>query len=680
MPKKCLALLLGLLALCGSVNAYAAEYAPGEVIVTYKNLSVSPSAMQPLDATRRPLSTLSRQLYRGLYTVRSKTLSTRELIDYFRNDPNVLDVHPNYIYHFHRTPNDEYFDQLWAMKNTGQEVNNKSGTAGADINATKAWDVSTGSKDYVVAILDTGVDYEHEDLKANIWSNSAECNGQTGVDDDNNGYTDDCHGYDFAGNDDGDNDADPMPDTPVDDYGHYHGTHVAGTIGATGNNIVGVTGVNWKVTLLPVKIFRPNGDGYESDILEALDYVAALKKSGVNIVAVNASYGGSDHDPTMRDAIAAIGDLGILFIASAGNDGADNDQSDSYPANYDLDNIIAVAATDQNDRLASWSNYGRTTVDLAAPGDNIYSTYPRDSSGTSQYAYMAGTSVAVPHVAGAVALVGEALSSKISDGDAKTRAMIVKRHILANVDRLADLDGKVLTGGRLDLGAAVTNHVQLQQTQARTRVNRSVTIKVAGDNGTDREGDPLSLRNPSAQHGTVVVNSENQSLTYTPQVHWTGSDRISVDINDSLGDSAQATVTVTVTENHAPSAADDQVRVPENGSVRIAVLQNDSDPDGDSLTLLEIAEAPLHGNARIDGDRIVYTPDSGFTGSDTLRYTLSDGEANASASVTIEVYASQNDGNGSGGGSALGLVSILLTVFAFLLLGSRRASLQEGES
>ncbi|ADV45527.1 S8 family serine peptidase [Nitratifractor salsuginis] len=679
MSKSVLFFKIGaatLLSFSPLIAASTAPYAPGEVIVTYKSLTQL-KGLRGLDARLHRFATLSRLEGRSILAVHSSSLSTQELIRYFQNDPNVVDVHPNYIYHLNQTPNDTYFDQLWAMKNTGQEINGKSGTPGADINATKAWDVSTGSSDYVVAILDTGVDYLHDDLKENIWSNSAECNGNAGVDDDDNGYTDDCHGYDFAADNDGNNDSDPMPDDPVDDNGHYHGTHVAGTIGAKGNNNLGVTGVNWNVTLLPVKVFRPSGGGYESDILEGIDYVATLKNAGVNIVAINASYGGSGSDDTMKNAIKSLGDLGILFVAAAGNDGDNNDRNPQYPASYDLDNIVAVAATDQNDQLTSFSNYGRKTVDLAAPGENILSTYPRDDSNVSRYAYADGTSMATPHVTGSVALVWDALHTKISgESNASVQAQIIKRHILANVDHLADLNGKVLTGGRLDLGAAVINHVQLQQTYAQTRVNKSVTIKVAGDNGTDREGDALSVRNPSASHGSVVVNSGDESLTYTPDDGFTGSDTIRVDINDSLGDSATATVVVDVLENHPPQAVDDQARVQENGSVRIAVLANDRDEDGDTLTLVEISQAPKHGKAEIDGNYIVYTPEESYIGNDSLRYTVSDGEANASASVSIEVYASTDDGGGSGGGSAGGFLSILLSLAAFLLLGIRGTSLE----
>jgi len=365
-------LLILLLAVASLMGLEAKEpkpvYREGEALVIYReNASASLSTLGHV----KYFKALSAHLGKNMALIRSEK-STKALLESLKNNPDVLSASPNYRRQATAIPDDTNFTQLWAMQNTGQTVNGISGTAGADINATAAWDLSTGDSDIVVAVIDTGVNYYHEDLKDNMWVNEAELNGQPGVDDDNNGYVDDIYGYDFAADNDGNNDPDPM-----DIYGH--GTHVSGTIGGVGDNANGVTGVNWRVKIMALKAMRPNLGLYDSDITEAINYILTMKDAGVNIVAVNASYGGyggSDSDP-MKDTIDTLGDAGILFVAAAGNESNDNDGSNpSYPASYSCDNIIAVAATDQNDKLASYSNYGATTVDLGAPGSNILSTVP----------------------------------------------------------------------------------------------------------------------------------------------------------------------------------------------------------------------------------------------------------------------------------------------------------------
>lgn len=257
-------------------------------------------------------------------------------------------------------------------------------------NVQGAWDITTGSKDVIVAVTDTGIDYKHIDLKANMWSNPAEIANDS-IDNDGNGIVDDVYGANFAA-DNGD---------PMDDNGH--GTHCAGTIGASGNNSRGIVGVNWKVSLMALKFLDHEGGGYLSDAVEAIEYVVAQKQLGQNIAVINASWGGGGYLETLKQAIADAGALGILFVAAAGNESNNNDRSPSYPADYDLDNIISVGAVDSDDTLAEFSNYGVLSVDLAAPGVNILSTTPGN-----QYEYLSGTSMATPHVAGAVALLAAA--------------------------------------------------------------------------------------------------------------------------------------------------------------------------------------------------------------------------------------------------------------------------------
>ena len=355
----------------------------------------------------------------------------QSFIDTLARDPRVLYAEPNYVVRINKTPNDPDFSKLWGLNNTGQT----GGTPGADIGAVKAWDISTGSSSVVVGLIDTGIDYTHEDLTKNIWVNPGECPGgygtcqANGKDDDNDGYVDDFYGINAITNS-GD---------PMDDYGH--GTHVAGTIGAMGDNSTGVTGVNWTVKIVTCKFLSASGGGTIADAVKCFNYMNYLKnKAGVNIVATNNSWGGGGESQTLKDAMA--GPDQPLHICAAGNSGTDQPQ---FPAGYDLDNIISVAATDHNDLYADFSNYGNT-VDLAAPGVDIYSTVPKGSCtlcDPSGYALLSGTSMATPHVTGAAALIASKYPSL-------TRAQI-KQRIVSGVDPLADTSKPTLTNGRLNV-------------------------------------------------------------------------------------------------------------------------------------------------------------------------------------------------------------------------------------
>jgi len=297
----------------------------------------------------------------------SDDLATSELLEIFRSDPQVAAVSPNYARRLHRRPNDARFDRLWGLQNIGQNINGVSGTPGADIGAISAWNITTGAPEVVVAVIDSGVFYDHEDLNPNMWRNPDEIPGNN-LDDDGNGYIDDVYGYDFAADDAGSNDSNPIDfDT--------HGTHVAGTVAAAGNNGIGIAGVSWNTQIMALKAMRPDQYLYDSDVIEAIEYAIAMKDKGVNVIAINASYGsqGGDQSDPMRDVIAKAGAAGIIFVASAGNESSDNDQIPAFPASYNAPNIITVAASDQNDNLAFFSNYGLSSVDLAAPGENILS-------------------------------------------------------------------------------------------------------------------------------------------------------------------------------------------------------------------------------------------------------------------------------------------------------------------
>ena len=654
---------------------FSQEYAQREVIVVYRD---SPTIKQNANLKFKKLPRVVDNFKTSL--VKSDSLSTKELIEHFSKEPNVKYVEPNYKYHLNVVPNDEYFYKEWGLKNSGQEINGESGTSGADINATAAWNVTTGSSNYVVAVLDTGVDYNHTDLNANIWHNSSECtNLANGVDDDNNGYVDDCYGYDFAGTDSGDNDYDPMPDTPYNRDYHLHGTHVAGIIGAKGNNLSGVAGVDWNTSIMAVKIFRPSGDGYSSDILEALEYVGKMKDRGVNIVAINASYGGGENSLIMKDAINALGDKGIIFVAAAGNSGNNIDHWQEYPASYECDNIVSVAATDFNDKLAYFSNYGKESVDIAAPGVDIYSTIPTDTH--DEYKYLSGTSMATPYVAGSVALVWSALDSNLT-GTAKEKAVIVKKHILGTSKVLNSLHKKVSSSGRLDLAMAVTNRVEAKFSSFEVRERRSSLLKVGGESSTDTDGDALTITNIdiAPKHATANV-IHTADINYTPDNNFTGDDNLTATIKDALGLTTNIVVKIRVNPNNPPIAKNDTATVKNDKNITINVLLNDSDADGDILTLHSLTKLPEHGNATISNSKIVYSPNRDFVGTDTLKYQISDDlNATSEATVTIKVNSSEvkkkteSKSEIKHSSGSFNLFGILVSLLFILLLGIRKNS------
>ena len=319
-------------------------------------------------------------------------------------------------------PNDPSFASQWALGGTG--------TSGPGLHAADAWGVTTGSRQVVVAVIDSGIDFTHPDLAANIWTNPLEIAGN-GKDDDGNGYVDDVHGWDFVDND----------NTPQD--GFYHGTFVSGIIGAVGNNSLGVSGVNWQVSILPVRFQGNNGLGYTGAAIYALNYVTQLKREGIPIVATNISWGGltslsSSVDTAIRAEVAA----GITVVVAAGNDGSDTDLVPRYPSSFTSDGMITVAATDSADRLAGFSNYGATSIDVGAPGVGILSTLPG-----GRYGSISGTSFAAPQVTGTVALLAAARPNA-------TVAQI-RSAILDSVDVVPGLTGKVATGGRVNAFAAL---------------------------------------------------------------------------------------------------------------------------------------------------------------------------------------------------------------------------------
>ncbi|MEW5803008.1 MAG: S8 family serine peptidase, partial [bacterium] len=373
------------------------EYKEGEILVRFKptttstrinavTKSIKAQVLHSSGAGAGPMAIIP-----NLYLLKIDNTNITQSLGMLASNPDVEYAEPNYKLYALRTPNDPYFMDQWDLENIGQS----GGTTDADIDAPQAWDLQTGSRSVVVAVVDTGVDYNHTDLAGNIWINQGEIPGN-GLDDDNNGYVDDIHGINVVNYYSG---GAPTAGDPMDDLGH--GTHVAGIIGASGDNGRGTSGVNWKVSIMPLKFINSEGSGWLEDAVLCLQYILNQKRAGVNIVAANASWGGGGYSRALYDAIKALQDEGVLFIAAAGNDGMDNDSYLTYPASYDLMSIISVAATDHNDNLAWFSNFGKRTIDVAAPGDGILSTcspfLPMCWS-TDAYPYdiWLGTSMATP--------------------------------------------------------------------------------------------------------------------------------------------------------------------------------------------------------------------------------------------------------------------------------------------
>lgn len=421
-------------------------HVPGQVIVKTKGsiMKSTTGFAQRYGATILEKFEFPKEIYKSmggdmLQLKLPEGMTTAQAMAAMAEDPSVEYVVPNNIYTLDdpeageapagdaspkagNKPND-LDSKLWGLNNEGQN----GGTPDCDIDAPEAWQKTTGiSNGPIIAVIDTGVDYNHPDLVNNIWTNPGEIPGN-GIDDDGNGVIDDVHGYNAY-----DQTGDPMD-------GHSHGTHCAGTIAAEGNNGKGVVGVNWKATIMPVKIFNDRGSTDAAAIIRGINYAT---NNGARITSN--SWGGGAANPAIEEAFRKSS---ALHIMAAGNSGSNNDVSPHYPSSYNLDNNIAVAATDRNDKMAYFSCYGKESVDIAAPGVDIYSTVPGGGYGNKS-----GTSMATPHVTGAAGLL-LAMDPNMSNDEIKTR-------LLEGADKVAGLDGKVATGARLNINNAMEYNYQ----------------------------------------------------------------------------------------------------------------------------------------------------------------------------------------------------------------------------
>lgn len=393
---------------------------PGEILVRFRPESKSKQLGRHLltEKSGRQISLSVKavspkfEIVEGLRVAQVNPADTSNAIEALRARPDVIYAEPNFIRRAFVAPNDPRYPEMWGLNNTGQrsDFGGHPGTPGNDIRAEQGWAITTGNRSVVVGVIDSGIDINHQDLHDNIWTNPVEVAGN-GIDDDGNGFIDDVNGWDFAHNDATVFDYTEPTYPPSASYTgdiEDHGTHVAGTIGAVGNNGIGVTGVSWQVSLMSLKFLTEDGAGTSANLLNAFAYAKAMRQlwetsggtKGANIRILNNSYGGEKFSQAEQDAIRSLSDAGILFVVSAGNEALPNDVFPVYPSNYTSPNLISVAASGGSGTRASFSNFGEATVNVTAPGEYILSTTPKNT-----YDFFDGTSMAAPHVSGTAALV-----------------------------------------------------------------------------------------------------------------------------------------------------------------------------------------------------------------------------------------------------------------------------------
>jgi len=425
-----------------SLALAASDRVPGQLIVKFKEVGNSYRLQsQMVQSLRGALGETSILDTRPLETdgslhqviLSDDRLLGKALVDLSRN-PAVAYAEPNYIYHlFDNAPNDPDFNQSWGLSNVGQTDSEGSvGVPGADVRVLPLWQAGfTGSRNVLVAVIDTGIDWSHPDLVGNLYTNPGEAGelATNGIDDDGNGFIDDVHGWNFAA------------DTNNSSDDNDHGSHCAGVIGAEGNNGVGVAGVNWQVSLLPVKFISASGSGTLEGAINAINYARQMK-----VRVMSNSWGGTSFSQGIQDAVQAARDEGILFVAAAGNSSMNNDERPTYPASFPVDNIVAVAAMNNQAKAAAFSNFGPKTVHVAAPGVNVYSTVRG-----GRYESFSGTSMAAPHVAGVAALMASVMPDM---GYAE-----IKERLIKTSDPAQFLRKKVLSRGRVNAYNAVHNIV-----------------------------------------------------------------------------------------------------------------------------------------------------------------------------------------------------------------------------
>jgi subtilisin family serine protease len=490
----------------------------------------------------------------GITRVHSRSIDATQLVALFANSPIVAYAEPNYVVRTLAQPNDPSFPMLWGLQNTGQAVNGGlPGTTGADIHATGAWDVSVGSVSNVVGVVDTGIDYTHVDLADNVWAAPSSFTVTVG----GNAIT--CpagsHGFNAI----------TMTCDPMDD--HNHGTHVSGTIGAAGNNSIGVVGVNWVGRLMGLKFLDATGSGTIADAVNAIEFAIQTKQffaatNGANVRVLSNSWGGPDFSQALLDEINGANVNEMLFVAAAGNNGLDNDQVPLYPASYQAANVVAVAATTNADTRVYFSNYGAASVHLGAPGVDILSTIIGNN-----YGFLSGTSMATPHVSGAAALV---LSRCALDTTG------LKTTLLSSVDPVAGLAGITVSGGRLDVESAIRSCSAAPATPTGLTAlgaNAQVTLNWSAVKGSSSyhvkrsqtSGGPYAVLASNVTTTTYVDNSVVNDTTYFYVVS-------AVNLVGESGNSNEAAATPAV----PPDLVISSFSVPTVGGAGLAVTVSDT--------------------------------------------------------------------------------------------------------
>jgi subtilisin family serine protease len=463
----------------------SSAHVPNQLIVKFKNNSspmIQRSFLQRMNVqVVQQFKSNGAVLVQFPNTVIQKNSNALGLMAKTMNEASEIEyVEPNWIIHANAMPNDPLYDKLYAL--------NKSASRTGDIFAQEAWTKTTGSRDVLVAVIDSGVDYTHQDLADNYWSNPKETGMDSsgrdkrtnGLDDDNNGFVDDWRGWNFVKNTN-----DPMDDD-------YHGTHCAGTIGAVGNNGLGVVGVNWNVSIVGLKFLDNTGSGTLANAVLAIEYATSL---GVHVM--NNSWGGDEYSETMVAAIQKANAAGILFVVAAGNDANNNDVGLDYPSSYPIDNVISVAAIDSEGQLAGFSNFGAKTVHIAAPGVQILSTVPGNN-----YEAHNGTSMAAPHVAGAAALIKARYP--------QLKASEIKARLMGGAVPTPGLQGQVMTGllninNSLDADLAPPSVPQNISVLSTTASSLNLEWDTAVDNGRDKYAYSYEIRSSTSP----LVSSED---------------------------------------------------------------------------------------------------------------------------------------------------------------------------
>ena len=656
------------------------DYVAGEVLVTFKPVAAGVKRENLVRAMGdRVAAGLENRPDMAKVRVESGR-SVNEAVQAYEADPSVEHAQPNYLYRVQKIPDDPEFGRLWGLDNTGQEVDGVSGVAGKDITAPVAWESQTDCTGVPVAVLDTGINYEHADLAANMWD------GDTN------------HGKDFVGS----NDPDPIPDG-----GHYHGTHVAGTIAAVGNNGQGTTGVCWQAEIMAVRVLDAAGQGTTADIAEGVDYAVA---HGARVI--NMSLVGVGDDTVLHDALADARDQGVLVVTAAGNGGADgvgdnNDANPRYPCNFDLDNILCVAALDPDYTLADYSNYGDQSVDVGAPGTNVFSLFPgpvvwadyvgewnldaswsEDSTCSLTYDYLVnpsdwcveGTTYSNGLSARAYQtydLTGEGLLGAgfrfyldydLNDaGDSLEAA-----HYPGPDDPFAQtltmdlgMTGLADTGGFLAyiinardcLGSQCSAGFRLTTDGTGTRDG----VAIAGfglyqvTSGATQEVfmDGTSMATPHVAGIAALVQAFSPDSGYAAirdAILQGGEETDALDgmtVTGKAVDAAGALASL----NQPPSVADATLTTQEDTTG--AVTLSASDPDGGPLSW-RVSTTPDHGSASVDdAGKVTYTPEPGYSGGDSFTVEVIDsagGTDTAGVAVTVEPVAS---GEGSRAGCTL---------------------------